>query len=238
MFRKDHYRTVSSHGGYSLRWLPMILWSVLLTSLPCQAGEKPRMSPPPSVFVNLHNGHLTARIVAAPLQRVMQELSRVSGAHVVWQSPPDEHQLVSVAFASLPLPEAVQRIVGAHNFLLTFTSTAETARLMQIWLSTPPQSQTRVDLAKSRSSVIPIRMEREAATTTLEVEDAEEHARLENALQAVMQAQDSATRLEAIEMLTPYATVDPRIRTTLSHLAQSAQDSQVQEAAAAALAEE
>ena len=238
MFRKNRHGAASSHSGYSHCWLPVILWSVLLTSLPCQAIEKPTMLPlPPSVSVSLHKGRLTAHIVATPLQQVMQELSRVSGAQVVWQSPPDDH-LVSVAFSSLPLSEAVQRIAGAHNFLLIFSSAAETARLTQIWLSAPPQSQTRVDLAQSRSSVIPIRMEGEAAPSTLEVEDAEEHARLESALRVVAHAQDVATHLDAIEILAAYVTVDPQVRMTLSHLVQSAQDSQVQGAAVAALAQE
>jgi hypothetical protein len=196
------------------------------------------MSPSPSVFVSLHNGHLTAYIVATPLQQVMQELSRVSGAQVVWQSPPDEQQLVSVAFSSLPLPEAVQWIVGAHNFLLIFSSPAKTARLTQIWLSAPPQSQIQMASLQSRPSVIPIRMEKEAPPTTSEVEDAEERARLENALRVMTQAQDVATHLAAIEILAAYVTVDPQVRMTLSQIAQSPQDSQVREAAAAALAEE
>jgi hypothetical protein len=238
MFRKDCHRTASLHSGHFPRWLLGILWSVLLTSLPCQATEKPStLFYPPSVSMSLHNGYLTAHIVATPIQQVMQKLSRVSGAKMVWQSPPNEH-LVSVAFFSLPLAEAVQRIVGAHNFLLIFSSTAETARLTQIWLSAPPQSQTRGDTTQSRPSVTPIRMEKEAASTTSEGEDAEERARLESALQVVTQTQDVATHLTAIEILAPYVTVDPQVRITLSHLAQSAQDSQVQEAAAAALAEE
>jgi hypothetical protein len=53
-----------------------------------------------------------------------------------------------------------------------------------------------------------------------------------------MQTQDVATHLAAIEILAPYVTVDPQVRMTLSHLVQSTQDSQVQEAAVAALPEE
>jgi hypothetical protein len=81
-------------------------------------------------------------------------------------------------------------------------------------------------------------MEKEATPTTSEVEEAEERARLESALRVVTQAQDVATYLAAIEILAPYVRVDPQEQATLIHLARSAQDSQVQEAAVAALAEE
>jgi len=81
-------------------------------------------------------------------------------------------------------------------------------------------------------------MEKEAMPTTSEVEDTEERARLESALRVVTQAQEVATYLAAIEILAPYVMVNLQVRTTLSHLAQSAQASQVHEAAVAALAEE
>jgi hypothetical protein len=60
--------------------------------------------------------------MATPLRQVMEKVSRVRGARVHWLSGQAQETLVSVEFTALPLPEALERILGETNFLFFYTA--------------------------------------------------------------------------------------------------------------------
>jgi hypothetical protein len=127
-------------------WFISGLLAFLLVNMKCAtntwaATDRPQSAKTTPVFsgLQLHNGLLTAHVTATPLPQVLSEVSRLSGTRVVWLGHPDPRQ-VSVTFSALPIAEAIQKILGANNFLLVYASTAEKARLREIWIATRPSS--------------------------------------------------------------------------------------------------
>src|SRR5262245_32903898 len=84
-------------------------------------------------MLTLQDGMLTAHVTGVPLPRVMSELSRLSGAKIVWLVQRDNRP-VSVDFTKLPLAEALPRLLGPNNFLLMYASTDKRSRLTSIWV--------------------------------------------------------------------------------------------------------
>src|SRR5262245_44014823 len=92
-------------------WLGVLLVSVVLSNAPVDtaAASTPKDEAFPGTLT-LHNETLAARVTAVPLEQVMAEFSRLSGAQVIWRTPRDQ-TLVSVEFPALPLAEALTRIL-------------------------------------------------------------------------------------------------------------------------------
>ncbi|MGH8538731.1 MAG: hypothetical protein ACREXM_20405, partial [Gammaproteobacteria bacterium] len=83
--------------------------------------------------ITLQDGKMTARIVAAPLRRVIEEVNKLSGVKARWLSL-DGEEPVSVEFTDLPFSEALRRILGEKDFVLFDPSAREGARPPQIWI--------------------------------------------------------------------------------------------------------
>jgi hypothetical protein len=83
------------------------------------------------IEMTMQNGKFTARIVSAPLRRVMEELSSLSGAQLLWMR--QEEEQVSVEFKNLSLAEAIERILK-KNFMLTYSPGGGGRKLVQIWM--------------------------------------------------------------------------------------------------------
>lgn len=214
------------------------------------APDRPKSEKTSAVFsgLQLQDGLLTAQVSATPLPQVLNEMSRLSGARVVWLGQPDNRQ-VSVTFSALPVAEAIQRILGANNFLLVYASTADKARLKELWVATRPSpTQTVTPLTLESAPITEginvneddTELTQESApmpeeNTANEVE-AELAKMLESQLDTALHGADRSSRIEAIGVLGGLVEQDPRIRPVLQQLSTSERDPQVRTAAAEVLA--
>jgi hypothetical protein len=204
-------------------WLRGILVSLVLCTGPVGAtyalGPMAGTSPGQ---IGLQDGKLTARIVAAPLRQVMEEVSRRSGAQVRWLGNQAEERLVSAEFTALPLPEALGRILGETNFLLFYASAGKGTTLTQIWISSKGTAGRQPGLIPQPAAV---------------EEDAEPDAiPIDTLVQTAVSIAEPAVRIDAITRLGGYAQQDPKVAGILSHLASNDSNPQVRAAASEVLA--
>lgn len=73
--------------------------------------------PPPPV-VTYSNDQLSVRLVRVPLPEVLAELARTSNAEV--RGSPPEPRDVTARFDTLPLLEALERLLGSRSFMLIY----------------------------------------------------------------------------------------------------------------------
>jgi hypothetical protein len=179
----------------------------------------------------LHEGKLSVQIVATSLPQVMAEISRLSGVKVCWLNGEDNEERVSVAFTNLSLAEALTRILAKKNFLLFYTSTADGARPLQLWITSRGGGSPAVTLPSPAAGKSLSRNEEEDS----DEQDEFASVPLERLMQVAMEDQDSSVRERAIMFLEIQARTDPRAKGTLTHLAQYDPNPQVQSAAAEAL---
>ncbi len=207
-------------------WLPGVLVSLVLGSLSVCAAYA--ASPADVSFpgkITLQDGKMTARIMAAPLRRVIEEVSKLSGAQVRWLSL-DGKEPVSVEFTDLPFSEALRRILGEKDFVLFEPSARERARLPQIWIYPRRQAGRQPVLVQERE------------TTALALSDAAPNVEpppeqdLDSLMHTAIHDQDMSVRLDAITQLGGYAQEDPLAETILAQVAHGDSDAQVREAAA------
>ena len=221
-------------------WLGCMVVSLVLSTGP--VGAAYAFSPAPAPLpkqIALQDGKLTAQIVVAPLRQVMEEMSRLSGARVRWLSSEAEEKPVSVEFTALPLPEALRRILGEMNFLLFYTSTGNSVKLTEIWISSvigggqlgrlpPPASQVKApppipdSVSQSEEAV-----DRQAEFAAMP---------LDTLIQTAVSMADPSLRIEAIGHLGGRAPEDPKVEAILSQLASNDSNPQVRAAASEVLA--
>ena len=210
------------------------------------ATDRPKSEKTISAFsgLRLQDGLLTAQVTMTPLSQVLSEMSRLSGARVIWLGQPD-HRQVSVTFTALPVAEAIERVLRANNFLLVYTSTAEKAHLKEIWITTRNSSTPTVIRPASASAPMPGETTpnegdtelTQASTPTPEEPTANESEAelakmLESQLDTALQGTNRDRRIEAIGFLGGLIEQDPRIRPLLQQLSTSEHDPQVRTAAA------
>jgi hypothetical protein len=159
------------------------------------------------------DGKLTAQITGVPLRRVMDEISRLTGAQVRWLGSVAEGP-VTVAFANAAVSRALRLILGEQNFLLLYSS--EGAKLSQIWISSARQGNGQFTQA-SLSQV--------SATPVGELQ------------RTALHSQSLPTCVQAVEQLKGYARTDTRAKTALSRIVRAADNVFVRQAAARALME-
>jgi len=209
-------------------WLLGIVVSLALGSVPVRAtyALDPVATNLPGT-ITLHDDMLTVRVKAVPLQQVMEEVSRLSGAQIRWLSQ-DGEEPVSAEFPALPFSEALRRILGERNFLLFYTSPRGETKLTQIWISSGGQAGRQPVLTRQ-----PVPQGK--TTQVTEGPDEETAQALEVVIQTALNDEDLSSRLGAIEYLGHYAQEDPRVKAILSQLAQSDNNPQVQDVASAML---
>jgi hypothetical protein len=223
--------SLSTRGNYW--WLGCLL-ALMITDKSCASeiwattgepsGEKTASS---REVLELQDGALTVHVVAAPLQQVMSQIGRLSGAKIVWLGQRDNRP-VSVDFMALPVAEALPRLLGPNNFLLIYASTAERARLMEIWVA-PQRFATRQTVLTTSDSASTEDVSDPSAV------DAELEKMLESHLDMALHGTERDSRIEAIGFLGGLVEHDPRIRPLLEQLSTAEGDSQVRAAAAEVL---
>src|SRR5216110_2105720 len=98
---------------------------------PSSARAVAEASPP---MVTYRSDQLSVRLEKVALEDVLAELGRVSGAEI--QGAPREPRDITAQFDDVPLPEALHRLLGDQNFMLTY---GEGNRLRRIELFGGPQ---------------------------------------------------------------------------------------------------
>jgi len=101
------------------------------TLRPSSARAVAEASPP---IVTYRSDQLSVRLEKVALEDVLAELGRVSGAEI--QGAPREPRDITAQFDDVPLPEALHRLLGDQNFMLTY---GEGNRLRRIELFGGPQ---------------------------------------------------------------------------------------------------
>jgi hypothetical protein len=126
--------------GWFFRNVPCWCWSLVTTVvvlLPRLLIAAPSPDSIPHTFpavLTLQDGKLTAQIASLSLHQVMEEISRLSGAEVLWLGQEEEEQ-ISAEFSAIPFAEALRRLLGERNFMLFYVGAGQKTRLAQIWIS-------------------------------------------------------------------------------------------------------
>ena len=175
--------------------------------------------------VTLHDGKLTARLSAVPLRRVMAEVSRLSGAQVLWLRGVREEP-VSVEFTALPLTEALQRLLGGNNFLLFYTSVGEEAKLTQVWIASRGQGREPMRFAPplGTDAGVPPSPASDPPSGGMET--------IDTIIHTATQDPDPTMRLVSVSQLGMRAQEDVRVKAVLTQMAHSDHDPQVRNVAA------
>ena len=208
-------------------WLPGILVSLVLGSLSVCAAYA--AAPADVSFpgkITLQDGKMTARIVAAPLRRVIEEVSRLSGAQARWPSR-DGEEPVSVEFTDLPLSEALRQILREKDFVLFEPSAGERARLPRISIYPRAQAGGQLVAIQEGETTPPALSD---AGHSVEVPPVEQH--LDSLMHTAIHDEEPSVRLDAITQLGGYAQEDLLAKMALSQVAHRDSDPQLREAAA------
>jgi hypothetical protein len=181
--------------------------------------------------MNLREGKLTARITAAPLLRVLEEISRLSGVRIVWLNGAECNRQVSAEFTDLPLADGLMKILAQTNFLFFYTSATDEARLTQIWISSAGGKRAlwRSPPLTPKSNLPTIEEGKHNG------EDLLASLSVDQLMRLAMYDQDPSSRENAITYLQTRGQEDPRVFGTLAHVAQNDTNAQVKAAAAEAL---
>lgn len=81
------------------------------------AGRAVAGDPPPRV-IQYREDKVTIRVEAVPVGEVLDELKRQSGAEIRGQAP--KERPVTTEFTAVPVKDALERLLGAQNFTLTY----------------------------------------------------------------------------------------------------------------------
>jgi hypothetical protein len=167
----------------------------------------------PDAPITLRDGRLTAEIVAQPLPEVVERIAALAGAEVSGLDTLTDEP-VSVAFADLPLADAIARLLPARSFLLVVSRAGGAPRLARVVIL---PSAPRLPV----SAAPPVRLpEPDPADVLRETIGAQE---------------EPAARIGALGELAALAASDPDAARVLADVSDRDQDEDVREAARAAL---
>src|SRR2546426_10731795 len=107
---------------------------VLLAAAALRPSSAPAVAEGSPAIVTYRGDQLSVRLEKVPLEDVLAELGRVSGAEI--HGAPREPRDITAQFDDVPLPEALFRLFGDQNFMLTY---GEGDRLRTIELFGGPQ---------------------------------------------------------------------------------------------------
>src|SRR5436189_5047087 len=107
---------------------------VLLAAAALRPSSAPAVAEPSPPIVTYRSDQLSVRLEKVPLEDVLAELGRVSGAEI--RGAPREPRDLTAKFDDVPLPEALHRLLGDQNFILKY---GEADRLRMIELFGGPQ---------------------------------------------------------------------------------------------------
>jgi len=170
--------------------------------------------------VRYANDALTVRLSRASVNEVLDEIARQTGAEIRGQSM--DSREVSADFDAVPLPEALDRLLGSQNFTLIY---GENGNLRAVQLlgearnpaPRPPETPITPDMYPhdimavylGRSVTLPpgSRLRQLLAAST---------ATLRQVVDVGLRHPDAAVRAEAVHMAMQVAESDPQLRAALA----------------------
>jgi hypothetical protein len=227
--------------------LSMLLVVLALDSSPVFAGGAPDTAKTRPFKMTLKDGKLTAQIRTAPLGKVIEEISRLTGAEIRWLSQ-EQDDPVSVEFTDLPLDEALERILK-RNFTHSYTFTGNDKTLIGIWIASSgarsesvptPDATNSLSIIKEAYSENVLESDRGGIKkdVTARIERTEwrpEPLPVEPVAEINLAEAPPSVRVEAIEVLAMHAEKDQEAKTILSHFAHTDPDPKVREIASSVL---
>src|SRR5262245_54685744 len=87
----------------------------------------PSATPPPAPTVVVRDGKVTATLEQAPLDQVVAAIAAQTGAEVRGAVPPGRE--ITRRLDAVPLEDALERLLGAHGFTLTYDSDGHLKRI-------------------------------------------------------------------------------------------------------------
>jgi hypothetical protein len=165
----------------------LVLWLAVGAAL---GGEAPGT---PSIAYD--DGRLTVRLAGVPLDDVLDAVASETGIEI--QGEIRDHRSVSKRFDAVPLPEALDRLLGNQNFLLTYEADGRPARLRLLGVPQPPLDATArpvtiLTLSQLVMDHPPVAVSRRLATVI-----GSPHASLSQLLIAARRAENPILRAEA-----------------------------------------
>jgi hypothetical protein len=193
-------------------WLRGLLVSFAVSSILFYTADGLRAARVTS-RITLQDGKWTARIISTPLRQVLREVSRLTGAEILWLNL-EENEVVSVEFIDATIQRALRKILGQRNFMLFYSPPEEGGKLTEIWISSGGNRQIEQPAPARASTSVLWRTRRTA-----------------------LRGQDLSSRLQAVEQLKRYAQTNKLAKRMLDYVARQADDPHVRYAAAQALAQ-
>jgi len=162
-----------------------------------------------SPIVTYRSDRLSVRLEKVPLEDVLAELGRVSGAEI--RGAPREPRDLTARFDDVPLPEALHRLLGDQNFMLKY---GEADRLRMIELFGGPQEPRNASSTSPAAG--PVGGASPAAGSTMPQNLAVAISVLERQLfDATMQQQDAELRNEALHASLAAFEAEPDLRSSV-----------------------
>jgi len=183
---------------------------------------------------------LTATIVAAPLDQVMAEISKLTGAEVRWLRQPGGER-VSLHLTSVPLHEALGKILK-NNFTLSY---GPSGILTDVWILARSDGETPAAGLQSATATDHLIVVAEGVANP-PVGRNQPRPRMEPGIdirdvpgasgpEIDLDKQPLAIRMETVALLAMHADTDEGAREILAHVASSDADPQVRDIASVAL---
>src|SRR5262245_8890222 len=101
--------------------------SLLLVLMGGAAAAVQPATQPPAPTVVVRDGKVTATLQQAPLDVVVAAIAKQTGAEVRGAVPPGRE--VTRQLDAVPLEDALERLLGAHSFTLTYDSDGNLKRI-------------------------------------------------------------------------------------------------------------
>jgi hypothetical protein len=133
----------------------LFLGTVLLCEAPPLAfAEETKVSMQDGALV-LRGGKLTAQVTDVPLQRIMEQVSALSGGAVIWNGE-GPNKRVSAGFTDLPFSEALTHLLPGQSFMLLYDDADGDKTLRQIVITSKEKTGGPSLLPNSPTSSVPM----------------------------------------------------------------------------------
>jgi hypothetical protein len=172
-------------------------------------GEKTPATPAPEFALSLRDNLLSAKVEAAPLWQVLEQLTRQTHVKVYFENLSSEEK-VSAAFEKLPLEEGIKRLLADKTYTLGYEQAASTAvpKVNEIRIVSSRQGASKEEL-NELLAVLP------AARSKTECAPADARS-VEVLAEEALHARDAAKRLTALKALAGKDKQDPKVASTVA----------------------
>jgi hypothetical protein len=191
----------------------LLLLAALAAPLAPRAAE-----PAAEPVVRVQDGVVTMHVVDMPLEDAIQRVAAATGAEIVGgvRAP----HPVSIELDRVPLDEALHRLLGDQNFMLTFRDTGALKRLVLLGGPMPPEAATQIVKTGATTTTAPgpqtplwmhpVRLP--PGSPLVQQFNGAESANLQQLLDVAVRNDDSALRGEAVRVGMDAIESEPALR--------------------------